>query len=106
MRYEGPRQCAGLELQVETLFPRNPSQWRWSAAMSATPRGQIADGGAIPAMLRRGAVWRPASCPERGCRARGLLAKAARAVDDVDEAMERSNACINRWLLRRPKTLR
>lgn len=107
LRYEVRATEQASELHVEALFPPG------TPAELAVERGyerylrevQIADGERFQPLSRRGSVWRAESCPARGCRVRYryLLAKAARAVDDVDEAMAHSGAYLATpplWLLR------
>ena len=107
LRYEVRANALASELQVEALFPPGtPAEFAVERGYDRYLREvQIADGDLFQPMLRRGAVWRADSCPERGCRVRYryLLAKAARAVDDVDEAMAHSGSYLATpplWLLR------
>lgn len=112
LRYEVHASAQAAELRVEALFPPGTS------AELAVERGyerylrevEVSDGEHFLPMARAGEAWRAEACPSRGCRVRYryLLAKAASAKDDVDEALAHGGAYLATpplWLLRPTKDL-
>ena len=98
---------AAAELQVEALFPPGtPAELAVDRGFERYVRDvDLADGERFVPLPRTGTSWRAESCPLRGCRLRYrfLLAKAATATDDVDEAMAQSGVYLATpptWLLR------